>query len=101
MLLEETNIDHTALQGYVAVVTGAGQGIGRETARLLAFLGASVVIAELAEAGRDTEQLIRSADGEALFIQTDVADPASMERLQQQTITTYGNVDILVNNAEA
>jgi NAD(P)-dependent dehydrogenase (short-subunit alcohol dehydrogenase family) len=101
MLIEQTNIDRAALHGSVAVVTGAGQGIGREVARLLAFLGASVVIAELADSGRDTERAIHTAGGNTLFIQTDVADSASVERLRQQTIATFGNVDILVNNAEA
>lgn len=101
MYLEHADFDHMALQGQVAVVTGAGQGIGRETARLLAYLGASVVIAELSEAGRDTERLINSAGGRAVFFQTDVSDPASMERLHQQSLATYGSVDILVTNAEA
>jgi NAD(P)-dependent dehydrogenase (short-subunit alcohol dehydrogenase family) len=101
MLIEQTSIDRVALHGSVAVVTGAGQGIGREVARLLAFLGAAVVIAERAESGRDTEKAIRTTGGEALFIQSDVADPVSMEGLHQQTVTTFGDVDILVNNAEA
>jgi NAD(P)-dependent dehydrogenase (short-subunit alcohol dehydrogenase family) len=101
MLIEQAGADRTALQGNVAVITGAGQGIGREVARLMAFLGASVVIAELAESGHDTEHAIRAAGGQALYVQTDVADPASMERLHQQTIVTFGGVDILVNNAEA
>jgi NAD(P)-dependent dehydrogenase (short-subunit alcohol dehydrogenase family) len=101
MLIEQTSIDRTALQGKVAVITGAGQGIGCEVARLMALLGASVVIAELTESGRDTEHAIRAVGGEALFIQTDVSDPASIERLQQLTISKFGDVDILVNNAEA
>ncbi len=101
MILEHTNVDLAALSGSVAVVTGAGQGIGRETARLLAALGASVVIAEVAEAGRETSRLIQVEGGKALFIQTDVSDPASMQALRQQSLNAFGHVDILVNNAEA
>jgi NAD(P)-dependent dehydrogenase (short-subunit alcohol dehydrogenase family) len=100
--IEHADVDRAALRGSVAVVTGAGQGIGRETARLFAALGASVVIAELNEtAGRDSERLILDEGGSALFVRTDVADPASMERLHQRSLTTFGDVDILVNNAEA
>lgn len=101
MLIELTDINRAALHDRVAVVTGAGQGIGRETARLLALLGASVVIAEQAESGRETEHLIRAEGGAALFVQTDVSDPASMDALRQQCLKAFGHVDILVNNAEA
>ena len=101
MVLELTTIDRAALSGSVVVVTGAGQGIGQETARLLSALGASVVIAEMAESGRETERLIHAEGGKALFVQTDVSDPASMQVLRQQSLYAFGHVDILVNNAEA
>ena len=78
-----TYIHQPALQGHIAVVTGAGQGIGRETARALAYLGASVVIAEINETGLETCQLITSEGGTALFVKTDVADPVSMEDLHE------------------
>lgn len=101
MIIERTKVDRAVLAGSVAVVTGAGQGIGRETARLLAALGASVVIAEVAADGRETERLIHAEGGKALFVQTDVSDPASMQALRQQSLNTFGHVDILLNNAEA
>ena len=66
------------LEGKVAVVTGAGQGIGRATAQALARLGARVVIAELNDSGAETEKAIAAAGGRALFVKTDVAAPASM-----------------------
>jgi NAD(P)-dependent dehydrogenase (short-subunit alcohol dehydrogenase family) len=101
MVIEFTDLDRSALSGQVAVVTGAGQGIGRETARLLASLGVAVVIAEHAETGQETEHLIRTEGGQALFVHTDVSDPEAMERLHQESIQSFGHVDILVNNAEA
>ena len=101
MLIEHTSISRMALQEHVAVVTGAGQGIGRETARALAYLGAAVVIAEINETGLETCQLITSEGGTALFVTTDVADPVSMEHLHRVVQETLGDVDILVNNAAA
>ncbi len=101
MLIDQTNVNHTALRDQVAIVTGAGQGIGKEAARILAHLGACVVIAEMNDTGRATEELIRTEGGRALFVQTDVSDPASMEHLRAQVHASFGPVDILVNNAEA
>jgi NAD(P)-dependent dehydrogenase (short-subunit alcohol dehydrogenase family) len=101
MFIELADIDRAALRDRVAAVTGAGQGIGRETARLLAAVGAAVVIAECAETGRDTERLVQAEGGRALFVETDVSDPASFEGLRHQCLNTFGDVDILVNNAEA
>ena len=101
MIIERAGISSKALQGKVAVVTGAGQGIGRETARILAHLGASVVIADINVSGRETEQVIGREDGNALFVQTDISEQASVEHLHRQARQAYGEVDILVNDAEA
>lgn len=102
MLIDFAQISRTALQNKVAVVTGAGQGIGRETARILAHLGASVVIAEInATTGSATEEMIRTHGGRALFVHTDIADAISMEQMSAQAIATFGKIDILINNAEA
>ncbi len=87
------------LDGKVAVVTGAGRGIGRETSLTLAHLGVQTIIAEIHESGRDTERLIRERRGHARFIQTDVSDEDSMNRLRDFALSTYGRVDILINNA--
>lgn len=102
MQIDDAQISRAALQDKVAVVTGAGQGIGRETARIMAHLGASVVIAEInAATGRATEETIRADGGRALFVHTDIADAISMEQMRAQAIATFGKVDMLVNNAEA
>ncbi len=89
-----------ALVGQVALVTGAGRGIGREVARALAYLGAAVVVAELDEAsGRETAALVTAAGGQALSVPTDVAEAASVAALAERALASLGRVDILVNNA--
>ncbi|MFB0559616.1 MAG: SDR family NAD(P)-dependent oxidoreductase [Candidatus Lokiarchaeia archaeon] len=100
MIIDNAKINRNELRGKVAVVTGSGRGIGRETARVLAYLGASVVIAELRKTGLDTEILIKKeGGGEALFVKTDVSDVEDMENLYRKSIEKFGKVDILVNNA--
>ncbi|MGQ9909470.1 MAG: SDR family NAD(P)-dependent oxidoreductase [Candidatus Flexifilum sp.] len=87
-------------QGQVAVVTGAGSGIGRECARIFAREGARVVVSDVNEAGgHETVDLIRAAGGEAVFQRTDVSDPAAVAALIQFATTTYGGLHALVNNA--
>ena len=86
------------VDGKVAVVTGAGRGLGRAFALGLAEAGARVVVAEYnVRTGRETAQLIGS-DG-ALFVQTDVADPDSVASLADAIEGAYGQLDIIVNNA--
>jgi len=88
------------LAGQVAVVTGAGRGIGRQVARALAYLGAAVVVAELDEAtGAETASLIEAEGGRALCLRTDVADEASVQALAGRTLAELGRADVLVNNA--
>lgn len=90
----------TRLAGKVAIVTGAGSGIGRATARRFAAEGARVVVAELrAEPGRETVALIAAAGGEASFVQTDVTVKAAAQGMVQHAVAAYGRLDILVNNA--
>lgn len=92
----------TTLAGHVAIVTGAGGGIGFEAARALLWLGASVTIAEIDEAGgkaaaeRLTEELGHSR---VMFVGTDVGDPESVARMVSATEARFGAVDIVLNNA--
>lgn len=88
------------LEQRVALVTGAGNGIGRGVARSFGREGAAVVIAEINEStGRDVEQEIRAAGGRALFLKTDVTSKASIETSVQAAVEEFGSLDILVNNA--
>jgi NAD(P)-dependent dehydrogenase (short-subunit alcohol dehydrogenase family) len=88
------------LDGKVAVVTGAGKGIGRGIARRFAKEGAAVVIAELDDtAGKQVAADIEQADGRAVFVHTDVGDKAQIEAALAIAISRFGRLDVLVNNA--
>jgi 3-oxoacyl-[acyl-carrier protein] reductase len=90
----------TRLEGKVAVVTGAGRGIGEAYAKGLAAEGAAVVVAELdAEAGERVAGEIAAAGGRAVAVATDVADEASTQAMGQAAVDAFGGVDVLVNNA--
>jgi NAD(P)-dependent dehydrogenase (short-subunit alcohol dehydrogenase family) len=88
------------LAGKVAIVTGAGQGIGAATARAFAAAGAQVVIAELnATTGAAVADTIVEAGGSAIFIETDVSQPVSMAAMVAQARSRYERIDVLVANA--
>ncbi len=97
------------VDGKVAIITGAGRGLGREHALLLAEHGARVLVNDLGTAGdgrgvddgpaHEVARLIRDRGGEALVDGSDVTDFAAAGEMVQQAIDAWGQVDILVNNA--
>ena len=88
------------LKDKVAVITGAGRGIGLAGALLFAREGAKVVIAEInEELGRNAEAKIRQSGGEATFVKTDVSSPDDVKALIAKTKELYGGLHILYNNA--
>ncbi|HDM78533.1 MAG TPA: SDR family oxidoreductase [Deltaproteobacteria bacterium] len=88
------------LDGKVAIVTGAGLGIGRATALKLASDGAKVVVNDVvAESGSKTVEQIRSTGGEAIFVQADVSKWGEAKKLVDEAVRAFGTVHILVNNA--
>jgi NAD(P)-dependent dehydrogenase (short-subunit alcohol dehydrogenase family) len=88
------------LKDQVAVITGAGSGIGRATALLFASEGAKIVVAELnVSAGAETATMVADLGGESLAVATDVGDGASVGRLFAAIDERGWPVDVLVNNA--
>lgn len=88
------------LENKIAIITGAGSGIGRATAELFAREGAKVVVSDISEKnGNDVVSSITSNGGEAFFIKADTSSAKDNEKLVKETLKKYGGLDIAVNNA--
>jgi 7-alpha-hydroxysteroid dehydrogenase len=93
-------LDRFKLTAQVAIVTGAGKGIGRGIALAFAEAGADIVCAARTEADiEDTAREVRARGRRALAVQTDVLETSNLERLVAATLEEFGRLDILVNNA--
>ncbi len=88
------------LDGKVALITGAGSGIGRASALAFAREGAKVAVADIVVGGgQETVRLVKEAGGEAFFIKVDVANAAEVEAMVHTVVATYGRIDCAYNNA--
>jgi NAD(P)-dependent dehydrogenase (short-subunit alcohol dehydrogenase family) len=87
------------LEGNVALITGAGSGIGRAVATLFAKEGASVAVIDIVEAGgRETEQMVRKDGGKAMFLKCDVTKYSEVKSMVSTIVDAFGKIDILHNN---
>ena len=87
------------LENKVAIITGAGSGIGKETALLFAKEGAKVVVADVNEkAGEETVVEIKK-NGEGFFVKLDVSNREQAKQMVKTTLEKYGKIDVLINNA--
>lgn len=90
----------TSLEGRVALITGAGNGIGRACAERFARDGAQVAVADIVSAeGQGVANALRDAGHEAVFLQCDVSKSAEVRATVERTLDAFGAVDVLVNNA--
>ncbi len=88
------------LEDKVAVVTGAGRGIGREIALAFARAGADLVLASrTGQALHETRALIEQLGKEGLVVPTDISQPSDVRELADRTLDHFGRVDVLVNNS--
>lgn len=88
------------LQGKVAIVTGAGSGIGEAVALRFAEEGAKCIVVDVQEElGRSVAGSIKESGGEAIFVKADVSDEDQVKAMVNEAVSTFGGVDILVNNA--
>ncbi|MGV2966273.1 SDR family NAD(P)-dependent oxidoreductase [Paenibacillus sp. AGC30] len=94
------NTNSDSLAGKVITITGAGSGIGRASAVLMASRGAKLVLVDYnVTTGEETLALVKEQDGEGIFVQADVSKEEDVEIYIQKAIETFGKIDVAFNNA--
>ena len=88
-----------SFESRVAVVTGAGHGIGEATAKLLAEKGASVVCNSKSESCKRVAEDIKASGGIAMYFVADITDSVAVKKMMDKTVEEFGRLDILINNA--
>ena len=102
MLISKGNLTKDSLKDEVAIVTGAGRGIGYEAARALIWLGANIAIAEINEkTGKAAVESLESefGKGKVIFVETNVGNDKNIEKLAEEVLKKWGKVDVVLNNA--
>jgi NAD(P)-dependent dehydrogenase (short-subunit alcohol dehydrogenase family) len=88
------------LKDKVALITGAGSGIGRETALLFASEGAKIVVVDINDSGgQETVRLVEDQGGQAVYVRADISKAADCEKMVQVAEASYGRLNVLFNNA--
>lgn len=87
------------LENKIAIITGAALGMGRATALHFALEGAKVVVADISDEGHKVVSEIEAAEGQALFVKVDVSDPDQVAAMVEQTVKTFGKLDVIYCNA--
>jgi len=91
---------YSVLEGKVAIITGAANGMGRATALTFTNAGAKVVVADINEVeGKNTVSMIGKAGGEGLFVKCDISKSADVKNLVEETVAKFGKLDVAINNA--
>lgn len=98
-LLEKLDIPPGSFVGRTALITGGARGIGEATAVTLAHLGARIVIVDVLPSGQDVVDSIKQTDGQAEFIRCDLSDVDQLLEMIPQATSSFGAIDILINNA--
>ncbi|ARV18561.1 Response regulator PleD [Curvibacter sp. AEP1-3] len=98
-LLAKLGMQRHSMSGKTALITGSARGIGEHTAYALAYLGITVVIADISEEGKTVANRVLDSGGSAVFFRTDLRSELSTSLLINDIYEKFGNIDILINNA--